>query len=241
MTTLLLPGGWQLRVQNGQCLLDDLDLWSFTQTSWWKQYWRKLQQHVTDAAGQPDHEKIVLSRAGLDPSLLRHHIVLVFRTCARNLLQACMTVGELVVSLLLDGDTSCHACSLMLIRQCAQHFTASFYVYAAPRASAYEKLGGTTLPASIKEAAVNKVVSGEKATLEDAVEGMGYTRKCAATIFLDSWTDLLASSRSLASSRCYIVLCYATGPRQRTHVPQPAWSSAATTTCRHVGCILTLT
>ena len=160
-------------------------------------------------------------RAGLDPSLLRHHIVLVFRTCARNLLQACMTVGELVVSLLLDGDTSCHACSLMLIRQCAQHFTASFYVYAAPRASAYEKLGGTTLPASIKEAAVNKVVSGEKATLEDAVEGMGYTRKCAATIFLDFWTDLLASSRSLASSRCYIVLCYATGPRQCTHVPQP--------------------
>ena len=101
-----------------------------------------------------------------------------------------MTIGELIVSLLLDGDVTCYDCSLMLIRQCLQLFTQHFYAYAQPRASKTSdgRLVNTAMAASIKEAAVFMVSSGEKATLEDAVEELGFNRQQARPIFADSWT-----------------------------------------------------
>ena len=61
MTTLQLPGGFQLPVQHGQCLLEDLGLVEFTRDEWWKGYWQRLQRHVRDFAGRPGDEKVVLS------------------------------------------------------------------------------------------------------------------------------------------------------------------------------------
>ena len=65
----------------------------------------------------------------------------------------------------------------------------NLYQYAVPRGDAQEReiiKSGKKLHGSVKEAAVNLVRSGEKATLEDALEHMGYSRKVAHRIFEDS-------------------------------------------------------
>ena len=96
-----------------------------------------------------------------------------------------MTVGELLATLLLDGETKCYECALGLARQCTTLMTINFYGYAEHRASKFEKLGSVSMPGSIKEAAIFKVASGEYSTLEDALQTMGYNRQMAGVIFKD--------------------------------------------------------
>ena len=131
-------------------------------------------------------------------------------------LQASLTVGELVAALLLDGDPQGYDCALVLIRQCTQWMASHFYSYAQPRGAAYEKLGSAAMPASIKEAAVNKVRSGEKGTLEDALESMGYNRKLAASIF----KDCCRLANSLSTTLYLLDPVLPKGPRKRPHVSQ---------------------
>ena len=96
-----------------------------------------------------------------------------------------MTVGEFLASLLLDGDAKCFDCALPIAKQCTELMAAQLYSYAEPRGTSKEKLGRVAMPASIKEAAIEKVRRGEKSTLEDSLELMGYQRQQAQVIFKD--------------------------------------------------------
>ena len=66
-------------------------------------------------------------------------------------------------------------CAFLVVRQCAGLLSSHLFCYAEQRATQHEKLSrGVHMPASVKEAAIEKVTSGEFATLERALENMGY-------------------------------------------------------------------
>ena len=68
-----LPTRAQLPVRNGQCLLDDLRLHGFVRQQWWQNFWRRLEQHVSDYAGQPTSEKLVASSTVAGSASSRTH------------------------------------------------------------------------------------------------------------------------------------------------------------------------
>ena len=191
---LALPGRAKLQISNGQCLLDHLRLHEFVSQIWWQQFWDRLQTWLKFMAGQPENEKVVTSNpVGCSASckvIRRSPAVPILKkrkaTPQLHLLaQACLTVGELVAVLLLDGEPKCHDCAIVLARQCTGLMTSQFYSYAQLRGGSFERIGTMAMAASIKETAISKVISGEKPTLEASLESMGYNRQQAGVIFKD--------------------------------------------------------
>ena len=98
--------------------------------------------------------------------------------------EASLTVGELLSGLVLFAHPRSLEFAYSALKICSGLMTEHFYRY-----SVLETQGKTTpgieIPSTVKEQAVELVVSQQKATLEDALEHLGYRRNLAHGIFKD--------------------------------------------------------